>query len=97
MSSLVVAVLRARPEQADPLEAELRALAARTAEEPGALGYTVAREGERFLVLEEYRDDAAREAHFAAPYVRALLARFPALLAGEAQVETGARLTAFRR
>ncbi|QKW23384.1 antibiotic biosynthesis monooxygenase [Kitasatospora sp. NA04385] len=88
MSVLVLAVLRARPERADALESALLALVGPTRAEPGCLAYTVARAGERFLVAERYADAAARDAHFAAPYVTALLGRFPQLLSGEPLVES---------
>ncbi|MFF2659128.1 putative quinol monooxygenase [Kitasatospora sp. NPDC058032] len=96
--TMVLAILRARPEQADALDAALREVAESTLREPGALAYTVARQdGERFLVVERYADHAAREAHFAAPYVTGLLARFPELLAEEPLVEFADVLTAFAR
>ncbi|GAA1385563.1 hypothetical protein GCM10009639_08360 [Kitasatospora putterlickiae] len=96
--TMVLAILRARPEQADALEAALREVAGATLREPGALAYTVGRQdGERFLVVERYADRAARDAHFAAPYVTGLLARFPQLLAGEPQVEFADELSTHAR
>ncbi|MET8698156.1 putative quinol monooxygenase [Kitasatospora sp. NPDC004723] len=96
--TMVLAILRARPEQADALDAALREVAEQTLREPGALAYTVGRQdGERFLVVERYADHAARQAHFAAPYVTGLLARFPELLAEEPLVEFADVLTAFAR
>ncbi|MFE7192617.1 putative quinol monooxygenase [Kitasatospora sp. NPDC057541] len=96
--TMVLAILRARPEQADTLDAALREVAESTLREPGALAYTVGRQdGDRFLVVERYADHAAREAHFAAPYVAGLLARFPELLAEEPLVEFADVLTAFAR
>ncbi|MER7705803.1 putative quinol monooxygenase [Kitasatospora sp. NPDC097605] len=96
--TMVLAILRARPGQADALEAALREVAEATSREPGALAYTVGRQdGNRFLVAERYADGAARDAHFAAPYVTGLLARFPQLLAEEPQVEFAEALTAHGR
>ncbi|WP_380282739.1 putative quinol monooxygenase [Kitasatospora purpeofusca] len=96
--TMVLAILRAKPEQADALEAALREVAESTPREPGALAYTVARQdGDRFLVAERYADGAARDAHFAAPYVTGLLARFPELLAEEPQVELAEVLSSFTR
>ncbi|MER5352268.1 putative quinol monooxygenase [Kitasatospora sp. NPDC002551] len=86
--TMVLAILRARPEHADALEAALREVASATRHEPGALAYTVGRqEGDRFLVVERYTDQAARDAHFGSPYVADLLARFPRLLAEDPQIE----------
>ncbi|MFB8239523.1 putative quinol monooxygenase [Kitasatospora purpeofusca] len=96
--TMVLAMLRARPERADELDAALREVAGRTPGEPGALAYSVARQdGDRFLVVERYADDATRDAHFAAPYVAALLDRFPLLLAEEPVVEFAEVVTAFTR
>lgn len=89
----VFAILRPRPERADELERELLALARSTAAEPGARAYSVSRtDDHQFLVFERYADPPARDAHFAAPYLTALLARFPDLLESEPQVVFGAEL-----
>ncbi|WP_030395173.1 putative quinol monooxygenase [Kitasatospora purpeofusca] len=96
--TMVLAMLRAEPEHADELDAALREVAGHTRGEPGALAYSVARQdGGRFLVVERYADGAARDAHFAAPYVVALLDRFPLLLAEEPVVEFAEVVTAFAR
>ncbi|MFF8772542.1 putative quinol monooxygenase [Kitasatospora sp. NPDC015120] len=96
--TMVLAILRARPEQAAALDAALREVAEATLREPGALAYTVGRgDGDRFLVAERYADRAARDAHFAAPQVTALLARFPQLLAEEPLVEFAEVSTAVAR
>ncbi|SDT82902.1 Quinol monooxygenase YgiN [Streptomyces sp. TLI_053] len=96
--TMVLAILRARPEHVDELDAALRDVAGRTAGEPGALAYSVARQdGGRFLVVERYADGPARDAHFAAPYVAGLLDRFPLLLAEEPVVEFAEVVTGFTR
>ncbi|WP_063763328.1 putative quinol monooxygenase [Streptomyces sp. NRRL WC-3742] len=94
----VTAILQAVPERAEELEALLRDTAEHTRQEPGALAYAVGRQDDgRFLVTEWYADRAACEAHFAAPYVTGLLARFPELLLTEAQVEIADTVTGFVR
>ncbi|WP_369185550.1 putative quinol monooxygenase [Streptomyces sp. Y1] len=96
--TMVVAILQAKPGQEDTLEEALCEVAARSREEPGAVAYTVGRrQGGRFLVAERYADRAACDAHFAAPYVTGLLARFPELLDGEPQVELTDVVTGFVR
>lgn len=89
----VFAILRPRPERADELERDLLALARSTAAEPGARAYSISRtDDDQFLVYERYADPPARDAHFAAPYLTALLARFPELLTTEPQVVFGTEL-----
>ncbi|MGO4702383.1 nitroreductase family protein [Dyella sp. 2RAB6] len=80
---IFVADLHAREGAEDALHQLLAALAAATADEPGALAYSVRQhldEPARFQVSEHYRDRAAWEQHMAAPYLREALDRFPQLL-----------------
>lgn len=80
---IFVADLHARADAVDAVHQLLADLAAATANEPGALAYSVRQHQDdptRFQVSEHYRDRAAWEAHMAAPYVREALERFPQLL-----------------
>ncbi len=96
--STVVAILQARPERADEVARSLTELAARASGEPGALAYRVhRRDGDRFVVYERYEDAAARDAHFAAEPVVALLARFPELLVADPVVEFVDEIAGFER
>ncbi|MFJ9461329.1 putative quinol monooxygenase [Kitasatospora sp. NPDC101447] len=91
-------ILQARPDREEELEGLLCDRAERTCRQPGALAYSVGRQdGGRFLMAEWYADRAAHEAHFAAPYVTELLARFPELLLSEVQVEIADTVGGFVR
>lgn len=96
--AVCVAILRAKPEHAEEVERTIRAIAAATRDEPGALTFVLHRQGDdTFIVYEKYADEAAREAHFATPYVSSLVARFPELLAQEPQIEFAEELVGFSR
>ncbi|WP_164465944.1 putative quinol monooxygenase [Actinoplanes teichomyceticus] len=95
---MCVAILRAEPEHAEEVERTIRDIAAATRDEPGALAFVLHRQGaDTFIVYEKYADEAARDAHFAAPYVAGFVARFPELLAGEPQIEFAEELVGFAR
>lgn len=85
----LIARLTARPEQAEALGEGLRALITPTLAEPGALEYRLHRDQADpavWILYESWRSRADLEAHFAQPYTRALMARFPALLAREMEL-----------
>ena len=96
--AVCVAILRAKPEHAEEVERTIRGIAAATRDEPGALTFVLHRQGaDTFIVYEKYTDEAARDAHFAAPYVAELVARFPELLVAEPQIEFAEELVGFAR
>lgn len=96
--SVCVAILRAKPEHADEVEATIRDIAAVTRDEKGALAFVLHRQGpDKFIIYEKYVDDDAREAHFAAPYVSGFVARFGELLVAEPQIEFAEELVGFSR
>ncbi|MEU8118012.1 putative quinol monooxygenase [Spirillospora sp. NPDC049024] len=95
--TVAMARLEAVPGRADEVEAALAEVAERTAREPGAVAYSVVRHDQvRFLVYEEYVDQAACDAHFTAPYVQDLLERLADLLVAAPQVDFGSRVAGFR-
>jgi quinol monooxygenase YgiN len=93
----IFAILKGKPEYADEVEKDLLILHQRTSDEPGARGYAVHRRGETFLVYERYVDQAACDAHFAAPYVKEFLARSEQWLTNPPQIEVGSTLASFHR
>jgi NADP-dependent 3-hydroxy acid dehydrogenase YdfG len=85
----LIARLTARPEHAEALGEGLRALIAPTASEAGSLGYTLHRDNDDpnvWILYETWTSRAALDAHFEQPYTRAMLARFPDLLAKEMEL-----------
>lgn len=65
--------IRSRPGRGDELERELLALTAPTRAEPGALRYDLYRskaDADAFVRFEEWRDEAALEAHKQTPHLR---------------------------
>jgi quinol monooxygenase YgiN len=96
--TVVFATLKARPERVDQVRHELLDLKRLTFAEPGALGYAVYGGADGvFVVFERYVDQAACDAHFAAPYVNAFFARVPELLTGEPQVQIVDEVSTFSR
>jgi quinol monooxygenase YgiN len=84
----VFAILKARPEHVGQVQQQLLELKRLTRKEAGAVGYEVFRGDDGvFVVFEQYVDQSACDAHFAAPYVSAFLARVPELLTDEPQVQ----------
>jgi quinol monooxygenase YgiN/quercetin dioxygenase-like cupin family protein len=66
--------IRGRPGKGDELERELLALSAPTRAEPGALRYDLYRsktDADEFVRFEQWRDEAALEAHKRTPHLRA--------------------------
>ncbi|MDQ7990421.1 MAG: putative quinol monooxygenase [Candidatus Dactylopiibacterium sp.] len=85
-----IAVLTARPDRADALEAALKALVPPSRQEPGNLEYALFRLRETpevFHVRESWRDQAALDAHVATPHFQALAGRMDALLAQPLRLE----------
>ncbi|TYB45199.1 putative quinol monooxygenase [Microbispora tritici] len=96
--SVCVAILQAKPEHAEEVEATLRDIVDATRDEKGALTFVIPRQGaDRFIVYEKYADDAARDAHFGTPYVSGFVARFGELLVAEPQIEFAEELGGFTR
>ncbi|MEV7802828.1 putative quinol monooxygenase [Microbispora sp. NPDC088329] len=96
--AVCVAILRAKPEHADEVEATIRSIVASTQDEKGALAFVLHRQGpDTFIIYEKYVDEEAREAHFAAPYVSGFVARFGELLVAEPQIEFAEELAGFTR
>ena len=87
---VVSAVFQAKPGCEAELESALRAMIAPVGKESGAIEYAVHRaqdDGGRFFFYEKYRDQAAVDLHMATPYLKALLAKVPALCASAPVVE----------
>jgi NAD(P)-dependent dehydrogenase (short-subunit alcohol dehydrogenase family) len=85
----LIARLTARPEQADALGEELKALIAPTLGEAGALAYRLHRDDDDpdvWILYETWASRADLDAHFAQPYTRAVMDRFPQLLAREMEL-----------
>lgn len=79
-----IAMLKARPGQREALRSALSALVAPTRQEPGNLDYTLFElrdEPGSFYMRESFHDQAALDAHFAAPYFQAFAQRIDELLA----------------
>jgi NADP-dependent 3-hydroxy acid dehydrogenase YdfG/quinol monooxygenase YgiN len=85
----LIARLTAKPEYADLLGAELQALVAPTAAEPGSITYRVHRSDDdpaAWILYETWASRADLDAHFEQPYTKALMAQFPDLLAREMEL-----------
>jgi quinol monooxygenase YgiN len=85
----VIAVFTPADGQADAVRAALAGLIAPSRAEQGNRSYAVRRvmgSPPRYAVLESYRDEAAWEAHRAAPHVTAVLERSDELLAQPPEV-----------
>ena len=85
----LIARLTARPETTAALGDGLKALIAPTLSEAGALGYVLHRDNDDpvvWILYETWRSRADLEAHFEQPHTKAMLARFPDLLAREMEL-----------
>lgn len=85
----LIARLTARPDTAAALGEGLKALIEPTLREAGALGYVLHRDNDDptvWILYETWRSPADLEAHFEQPYTKAMLARFPDLLAREMEL-----------
>jgi quinol monooxygenase YgiN len=70
---ILIAELTARPDQADRLRTLLEGMIEPSLDEPGCTGYQPLvdpNRPERMVVLEEWRDEAALQEHFATPHFR---------------------------
>lgn len=91
----VVARVTAKPEQAAAAAAVLQALVPPTRREAGCLRYELLRNAEdpaEFVFVEEWRDAASLEAHFATPHFQVALARLPELVAAPPEIRRYWRL-----
>ena len=97
---LLIATLRSAPGREAELEAALRTLVAPTANEPGVLEYRLNRsrtEPGTYRFIERFADQAALDAHMAAPHVQSVFARFDALLDGPPEIDMLDPLDGFHR
>ncbi len=80
----VIARLVAKPGKEDALRSVLKGLIAPTRKESGCITYEMLQNKENsreFTFVEEWKDEAALEAHFATDHIKNALAKFPELLA----------------
>jgi quinol monooxygenase YgiN len=85
----VVAILKAKPGHETALRQALLAAVPPTRKEKGCLNYDlheVQNEPGRFLFHENWTSRAELDAHIASPHIKALFAKFDALLAEPAQL-----------
>ncbi|GIG56834.1 hypothetical protein Lfu02_12060 [Longispora fulva] len=85
----VLARLRAQPGQEAPMRAQAQSMIAPTLAEPGCLSYRTYVDPEdpgSWIVVEEWADRGAFEAHLASPHLAEALARGAELLAGPPSV-----------
>jgi quinol monooxygenase YgiN len=81
---ILIARLTAKPGQSETLGHGLMQLIAPTSEEAGSLGYVLHRDNEDpdvWILYETWASRSDLDAHFEKPYTKAMLARFPELLA----------------
>nr|WP_315381249.1 putative quinol monooxygenase [uncultured Sphingomonas sp.] len=86
---ILFARLKAQPGQAEALELVLRALVGPTRAEAGCLTYVLHRAialPDTWLLYESWASRAALDAHFAQPYMQALMSRVPALVDGAVEM-----------
>lgn len=85
----LIARLTAKPDKAEELGDGLKALIYPTVKEAGSLGYTLHRDNDDpnvWILYETWKSRADLDAHFEQPYTKAMLARFPELLAREMEL-----------
>jgi len=85
----LIARLIAKPDKAEDLGDGLKALIYPTVKEAGSLGYTLHRDNDDpnvWILYETWKSRADLDAHFEQPYTKAMLARFPELLAREMEL-----------
>ncbi|HOS94248.1 MAG TPA: putative quinol monooxygenase [Armatimonadota bacterium] len=86
----LVAVLKAKPGQEAAVTQALRDLAVPSKAEPGCVMYVPCRskaDPAKLVVIEEWADQAAFDAHAASPHFQAFLAKVGNALAGEPELE----------
>jgi quinol monooxygenase YgiN len=87
---IVVAKLIAKTGEEAKMEAALRDMVAKVAQEPGTLTYTLHRSRKDpnvFLFYEKYEDEAALKAHSSTPYFKELFGELKSLLDGAPEIE----------
>jgi NAD(P)-dependent dehydrogenase (short-subunit alcohol dehydrogenase family) len=92
----LIARLTARPEAAEALGDGLRRLIAPTLREDGARGYALHRDNDDpnvWILYETWRSRADLEAHFGQPYTKAMMDRFPELLARDMELTYATAVT----
>jgi quinol monooxygenase YgiN len=85
----LIARLTAKPETAEELGNGLKALIAPTLSEEGAIGYVLHRDNDdanAWILYETWRSRADLDAHFEQPYTKAMMERFPDLLAKDMEL-----------
>jgi len=87
---VVVAKLKAKKGEEAKMEAALRDMVAKVAQEQGTLTYTLHRaqkDPNVFLFYEKYEDGAALKAHSSTPYFKELFSELKLLLDGAPEIE----------
>ena len=87
---VVVAKLKAKAGEEAKMEAALRDMVAKVAQEQGTLTYTLHRAQQDprvFLFYEQYKDDAALKAHSSTPYFKELFGFLKPLLDGAPEID----------
>jgi quinol monooxygenase YgiN len=85
----VVAHLKGHAEKVSELQALLEGLVEPTRKEPGCISYELQQNNAdpaEFTFVEEWKDDAALDAHFATGHIEHALTKLPELLADELDV-----------
>lgn len=85
----LIARLTAKPETSEDLGNGLRQLIAPTLKEEGAINYVLHRDNDNadaWVLYETWRSHTDLDAHFEQPYTKAMMARFPGLLAKEMEL-----------
>ena len=85
----LIARLKAKPEYAQELGDGLRALIEPTLKEEGCMGYVLHRDNDdlaTWILYETWRSRADLDAHFEQSYTKAMLTRFPEILAAEMEL-----------
>ena len=87
---IVVAKLKAKKGEEAKMEAALRDMVAKVAQEQGTLKYTLHRaqkDPNVFLFYEKYEDGTALKAHSSTPYFKELFGELKSLLDGAPEIE----------
>ena len=96
---IVVAKLKAKKGEEAKMEAALRDMVAKVAQEQGTLTYTLHRaqnDPNVFLFYEKYEDGAALKAHSSTPYFKELFGELKSLLDGAPEIEMYEELARLR-
>ena len=97
---IVVAKLKAKKGDEEKMEAALRDMVAKVAQEQGTLTYTLHRaqkDPNVFLFYEKYEDGAALKAHSSTPYFKELFGNLKSLLDGAPEIEMYDELARLRK